>query len=314
MRVVAEPRRRSRPTVPVRHELDLGELVAAAGLAGDVPLPIRVGRPGSDDADRMAERLAGPSPAAEEQIAAGLRRAADEGPDGARASLADRGLLVGERLDPTVAAALQAVAGAPLLAVLDVAVTRRAGTLRLRSWFGGGPALVGQLATVDGLHYELAAFDPRLWVSQLTRAITVTLRAPGPTPAPLPDHLALPTELLVGSEKARREHRTDLLAPMAAAHAGRVRVRSDGQVRDADSEEVLALLHTLGDGCRGRLRLLTSRRDRTTTPSVAAWLLFDDGWHELRPGPDGTSVLRRRDARDLGLITRPQLPMPGEAA
>lgn len=68
---------------------------------------------------------------------------------------------------------------------------------------------------------------------------------------------------------------------------------------------MLALLETLGASCRGRLRLLTTRRDHPPRRRVAAWLLLDGGWHELRPGPGATSLLRRRDARDLGLFTWP---------
>jgi hypothetical protein len=305
VRVVAErPRSVPGPAVPVRHQLGLSELVAAARLAGDVPLPVPTGS-GGPVGDRLAERLAGtPTPEAQHRIDAALRRAADQGPGGARAGLADRGLLVDDRLDDTVAAALQVLAGAPLSVVLDVAVTRRAGTLRLRTWFGAGRGLVSQLATADGLDYELACFDPRLWVSQLTRAVTVEPWVPEPAPLALPDYVSLPSELLAGSEKAHRERRTELLAPMAAG-AGEVRLGDASGARPAGAEETLALLRTLGGACRGRLRLLAARRDRPEDPAVTSWLLFDDGWHELRPGRAATSVLRRRDARDLGLVTQP---------
>jgi len=177
--------------------------------------------------------------------------------------------------------------------------------VRLRSWFGVRPGLVAQLSTGAALDFELAWFDPRLWVSQLTRAVTVEPWVPEPAPLELPDYVSLPSELLAGCDKAHRERRTDLLAPMAAAHLGAVRMGEPRQVRPADSEQMLALLQTLGGACRGRLRLLTTRRDRPDTPAVSAWLLFDDGWHELRPGRDATSVLRQRDARDLGLFTLP---------
>ena len=128
---------------------------------------------------------------------------------------------------------------------------------------------------------------------------------PAPAPLVIPDYVSLPSELLAGCDKAHRERRTDLLEPMAAAHLGAVRMGEPREVRPADSEETLALLQTLGGACRGRLRLLSTRRDRPVRPAVSAWLLFDDGWHELRPGRDATSVLRRRDARDLGLFTLP---------
>lgn len=294
------------PGVPHRVSLGLAELVVAARLAGDVPLPVRTDG-GPVTGDRLADRLAGtPQSRAEEIVARELARADEEGPDGGRASLAGRGL-VGETgaLAPGVAVALQSLAGGPLSVVLDVSAVRQAGEVRLRSWFGVRRGLVGQLSTGADLAFELAWFDPRLWVSQLTRAVTVEPWVPDPAPLAMPDYVSLPSELLAGSQKAHREQRTDLLAPMAAAYLGQVRLGEPRQVRPADSEETLALLHTLGSACRGRLRLLTTRRDRAEQPGVAAWLLFDDGWHELRPGRDSTSVLRRRGAQDLGLATLP---------
>ncbi len=310
LRVTAEVDPAAPPVgVPQRVSLGLAELVVAARLAGDVPLPVRTGdHPvAGDRRPQMADRLAGtPEHRATELVARELGRADDEGPDGGRAALAAHGLLDDTgALDEGVAVALQSLAGGPLSVVLDVSAVRRAGEVRLRSWFGVRPGLVAQLTTGSSLDFELAWFDPRLWVSQVTRAVTVEPWVPEPAPLALPDYVSLPSELLAGSEKAHRDHRTDLLAPMAASYLGEVRMGEPRAVRPADSEEMLALLHTLGGACRGRLRLLTTRRDRPSTPAVSAWLLFDDGWHELRPGRDATSVLRRRDARDLGLFTLP---------
>ena len=296
--------------MPQRVSLGLAELVVAARLAGDVPLPVKTGdqpATGGRQADKLTDRLAGtPQREAHELVAGELRRADDGGPSGGRAALAAQGLLddTGE-LDEGVAVALQSLAGGPLSVVLDVSAVRREGEVRLRSWFGVRPGLVAQLTTGSSLDFELAWFDPRLWVSQLTRAVTVEPWVPEPAPLALPDYVSLPSDLLAGSEKAHRDHRTDLLAPMAASYLGQVRMGEPRDVHPADSEETVALLHTLGSGCRGRLRLLTTRRDRPDTPAVSAWLLFDDGWHELRPGRGATSVLRRRDARDLGLFTQP---------
>lgn len=289
----------------VRHRLDLAELVAVAELAGAIPLPVRP-EGGAQSPDRLSERLTGtPASAAPQRIAAAVRRAADPGPGGARVSLAARGLLEGDLPDAFLAGALTALAGAPLAAVLDVSVTRRAGVLRLRSWFGAGSGPVAQLWTADGLAYELACFDPALWTARLARAIRVEPRSRERPARRLPAYVSLPSELLAGCAKAHGEHRPDLLAPMASSHAGLVRAGEPGQVRRSDPAAVLALLHTLGAGCRGRLRLLMTRRDRAAGAAVACWLLFDDGWHELRPGRGGTSVLRRRGPRDLGLFTQP---------
>lgn len=297
------------PPVPWRLRLRLDELVLAARLAGDVPLPLHV-----DPADdhRFSDRLAGtPLSEARGLLTAALARVDDDGPTGARASLTDRELLEGDTVAPALAAALTVLATGPLGVLLDVAAVRGSGTSRLRSWLGVRPGLVAQLSTGDGLDYELAWFDPRLWVSQVARAATVTPMTPG-TRRPLPDYVSLPSELLVGSEKAFREQRSDLVPVMAATHAGRVRLGEPGEVREADVEEVASLLATLGRACRGRLRLVTLRRDREQQPAVTAWLLFDDGWHELRPGRDATSVLRRRTPLDLGLLTLPIVSGVGE--
>ena len=291
------------PLVPWRVRLRLDELVLAARLAGDVPLPVRVD---TDGGHRLSDRLSGtPLSQARSLLAASLARVDDDGPSGARASLQDQELLDGDDVDPAVASALVVLATGPLGLQLDVAVERAAGTSRLRCWFGVAPGMVVQLSTGDGLDYELAWFDPALWVSQLTRAVTVEPWASSTAPMALPDYVSLPSELLAGSEKAHDEQRTDLVPAMAAAHVGRVRLGEPGHVHEADLEEVLALLGTLGRACRGRLRLLALRRDRAEDPAVLSWLLFDDGWHELRPGRDATSVLRRRDARDVGLFSLP---------
>lgn len=289
----------------MRTTTDLAELVLAARLAGGVPLPLRL-EPRHPSGPRLADRL-DPSAAVDARalVRRELARVDDDGPDGARAGLARRGLLddAGE-VAPELVAALHVLAGGPLAAVLDVAVVRHGGAVRLRSWFGVAPGLGARLTTLGPLELELAWFEPRHWVPQLTRVVRVEPWRPGAPPLPLPDHVSLPSVLLAGAVKAHRERRLDALAALAVEHGSRVRLGDGRGARAAEPGEVAALLATLGDSCRGRLRLLTSRRDRELR-GVAAWLLFDDGWHELRPGGGATSVLRRRDARDLGLLTRP---------
>ncbi|MGZ6754307.1 MAG: hypothetical protein ACXVEJ_12670 [Nocardioides sp.] len=291
------------PVVPSRVRLDLAELVLAARLAGGVPLPVHVG----DDGDhRLTDRLSGtPLGQAREVLDAALARVDDEGPAGARAALAERDLLDDSGLDPAVGTALAVLAGAPLGLLLDVSAVRAGGTVRLRSWFGVEAGVVVQLSTADGLDYELAWFDPALWVSQVARAVTVEPWAASAAPATLPDYVSLPSELLAGSERAHRERRGDLLPGLATAAAGRVRLGEPGEVEVATPEETLAVLSTLATACRGRLRLVSLRRDTQAPPGVASWVLLDDGWHELRPGRDATTVLQRREARDLGLVSLP---------
>ncbi|MFC4783156.1 hypothetical protein ACT8ZV_01680 [Nocardioides sp. MAHUQ-72] len=301
------------PLVPFRVTLRLDELVLAARIA-DLPLPVRTDRLMRED--RFSDRLAGtPASEARAVLAAALARVEDDGPDGARASLTARGLLGGDTVDVGVVAALSVLAAGPLGALLDVALVRAEGDLRLRSWFGAAPSTVAQLSTTDGLEHELAWFAPALWVSQVTRAVSVEPWVPRPAPLALPDFVSLPSELLAGSEKAHRERRADLVPALAATYAGRVRLGDARAVRAADPDEVLRLLSTLGTATRGRLRMATRRRDREDAdPAVASWLLLDDGWHELRPGRDATAVLRRRDAHDLGLLSRPAVAAVTEVA
>jgi len=306
VRVVATPVEGPDSPLPHRLRLGLAELVTAARLAGDVPLPIGTDTPHLDD--RLTERLAGTrATLARELLAEELARVDDDGLEGALASLTGRGLCdESGRLDPAVGAALTSLAGSPVSVVLDVSVRRRAGEVRLRSWFGVRRGLVTQLTTGEGLDVELAWFDPRLWVSQVARAVQVEPWVPEQAPLALPDYVSLPSELLAGVAKAQRDRRTDLLPALASTYVGQVRLGDGRAARDADSDEILALLQTLGGACRGRLRLLAARRDRPDgSPSVTAWLLFDDGWHELRPGQAATSVLRRREPQDLGLVTLP---------
>lgn len=299
--------------VPFRLALRLDELVLAARLA-DLPLPVRTD---GGVSDRLTDRLAGTTAgAAREALDAALARVDDDGPDGARASLGAQDLLSdGDTVDPGVVAALSVLAAGELGGLLDVAVVRAEGDLRLRSWFGVSSSTVAQLSTTDGLDFELAWFAPELWVSQMARAVTVRPWVRQPAPFALPDYVSLPSELLAGSEKAHRERRHDLVPAMAAAYAGRVRVGDADETRAADADDVLRLLSTLGTATRGRLRLVLHRRDREgADPAVASWLLFDDGWHELRPGRDATAVLRRRDARDLGLFSWPAVRSVAEVA
>lgn len=306
MRVCAE----ADPTRSVqlqRVSLGLAELVVAARLAGNVPLPVGTGT-GVASGDRMYDRLAGSTGSeSHELLARELARACDEGPDGGRAALSEQGLVdeAGDLIAP-VAIALRSLAGGPLSMVLDVVALRQSGEVRLRSWFGIRPGLVSQLSIGSSLEVELGWFDAGSWIPQLTRAVTVEPWAPAQAAMALPEYVQLPSELLAGCNQAHRHHRTDLLSVMADAYRGEVRVGGLGQVGPAEPARVLALLQTLGGGCRGRLRLLARWRNRPgPAAAVAVWLLFDQGWHELAPARVASCVLRRRDPGDLGRFTLP---------
>ena len=289
-------------SVPRRVTLSLAELIAAARLAGDVPLPIKLDLAATD---RLASRLtADDSLEARVEVQAAIQRADDEGPGGAVAALSGRDLVIDGALIPEVTAALQVLAGGALALQLDVVALRRAGTVPVRSWFGVQDRFVSQLSTAGGRDYELSWYDATLWVSQLERAATVEPWGTEPATVELPSLVVLATELLLGSGKAIREHRPELVAPMVA-DAPAIRWGDRGSMRAADPDEALAILHTLEVACRGRLRLRSWNRTRPEAPGVLSWLLFDEGWRELRPGPQATTRLRRRAARDLGIVTAP---------
>lgn len=290
------------PEVPRRITLPLAELIAAARLAGDVPLPIRLDLATTD---RLASRLAADdSFDARAEVRRAIERADEDGPTGAVAALTERGLVVDGALTPEPTAALQVLAGGALALQLDLVATRRAGTVPVRSWFGVQGRFVTQLSTAGGRDYELSWYDATLWVSQLERAATVEPRGAEPAQVELPTLVVLATELLLGSGKAIREHRSELV-PAMIADAPAIRWGDRGSMAEAAPDEALAILHTLEESCRGRLRVRSHRRDLEEPPAVLSWLLFDDGWHEMRPGSGATTRLRRRAPRDLGLVTAP---------
>ncbi len=270
--------------LPRRVLLPLAELIAAARLAGDVPLPLRLGA----GTIQLDERLGGSGSAARDEVRGAVARADDEG----RAGLAARGLLDDEALDPEAAMALRVLAGGALLIQLDLSAARRGGVVPLRSWFAVGDGVVAQLSTSGGRDYELAWFAPATWVSQFVRAACVAGAARGKSVVPV--SMSLPSELLVAGCAAVREGRTEVLAALVA---------DDGTPGVA---EVLTALETT---CRGRLRVLLRRRDVEQRPAITTWLLLDDGWRELRPGPGATARLRRREPRDLALWLAPAVAL-----
>jgi hypothetical protein len=282
VRVVAGPP--AEPAPVHRVVLPLAELVVAARLAGDVPLPFRPPRaPG-----RMSVRLAGTRPhLAQERVAAELARADDAGPAGALASLSARGLLAGDALDPRLVAVLHGLAAAPVLAVLDVTVAGEAGEQRVRAWWAAGGGALSGLVLRHPAHAELAQGPASAWTGELVGLV------PTPPGDPTgPDRVVLPSEALLGALSAQRRGRPDLVAAVAADHG---------------VPEAVPLLHDLGTGCRGRLRLLVVRRpSRPEVPAaVTVWVLLADGWRSLRPVPGARVEVRRRRPVDLGLASYP---------
>ena len=257
------------PQLPRRIVLSLADLARAGDLAG-VPLPLalpsnRRGR-ATGEASPLGERLgAGPGSGPDD-----VRRAL-AAPD----RLAELDLLVDGELVPEVALALTVLATGPLRMRLDLAVERDSGVVPLRSWFGVGHGLVAQLSTAGGRELELAWYSPDLWAPQLGR--TLASAAPPGGSTTLPDVVSLPSEDLAAGCAAVRAGRPDLLSALLPDRA--------------------ALVSTLESTCRGRLRVLVRCRERA---AVTTWVLHDDGWRELRPGPGTTARLRRRDPRLIG--------------
>ncbi len=282
------------PGAPRRVQLRLAELIAAAGLAG-VPLPLPQPLP-----PRLAaapagldERLSGsPLSTARDDLRSELARADDEGPAG----LAARGLVDGGDLVPEAALALHVLARGALFVQLDLVVRRSGDSFPLRSWFAVGGGVVVQLSTSRGRHYELAWFAPAFWSSQLVRAVLVP--GVGTGASVVPASVSMPSELLVAGCAAVREGRTDVLHALAADHG------LSGMV------EVLTALETT---CRARLRVLLRRRDVQRKPAITTWLLLDDGWRDLTPGPGATARLRRREPSDLASWLAPSVAAAGAA-
>ena len=256
---------------PARVVLSLAEIVLVARLAGDVPLPFA---PPAAGPGRMATRLAGTRPHRHrELLAAELARVDDDGPDGAAAALAGRGLLTVDGVDPRLAASLRALAGAPLVAVLDVV----AGSGQLRAWWGAGEGVLCGLVLRGATALEVVSAPVSAWVAEVTRLV------PGGPAAPADDPAAMASEDFLGALAAHRRGRPDLAAALVPDHAGLVR---DLAVR-----------------CRGRLRLLVVRRRTDAPPAVVVWVLLDDGWRSLRPLWGARVEVAGRRPVDLGLAS-----------
>lgn len=276
----------------------MSQLLAAARLA-QVPLPLTLdGTP-----ERITTRLAtADTTAASAQLDAAKSQAADGGP--AEQSLRSSGLLDDDGLDAGLTLALQVVAGGRGFLQIDMSAHRRAGLSGLRCWLGIQDRLVAQLATSGGESYEISWWDAALWHSQITRIAQVQPWTPE-EPRPLASFVRLPTELMLGSHKALKEQRLDLLEPMAADHVGQVLFGDQDEVIEARQDEIVGLLAVLAQETRGRLRVLARRRDDEAAPKVLSWLLFDSGWHELAPGPEATTEFRHRAPGDLSVLLEP---------
>ncbi|GAA1477896.1 hypothetical protein GCM10009623_23420 [Nocardioides aestuarii] len=255
--------------------LSLAEVVLAARLAGDLPLPFARPAPG---AGRLAARLAGTRPhRAEEVLDAELARVEDAGPDGAAATLVRRGLLDGDGVDARLATALRLLALAPVAAVLDVVVSADRGDRPLRAWWAVGEGRLSGLVLRGATTLEVVSAPVEAWVAELARLVPVGSGDP-PSGA-----VTVTSEALLGAISAHRRGRPDLVATLAPGEAD--------------------LLHALAGRCRGRLRLLVLRRHAAPPPAVTVWVLLDDGWRSLRPLRGARVEVAHRRPPELGLAS-----------
>ena len=289
--------------------LGLAELVVAARLAGDVPAAGRHERaPGrGGPADRPAGRYTGPPGDASwwrEELAPRRRRRTRRWPRRARRPGAPRRR---RRARPGRRGRAPDPRGRPAVG----------GARRLRRTPGGrgAAALVVRCPARPGRPADhRRARSTSSWRGS-TRGCGCPRwrgRSPSSRGCPSRRRWRCPTtsrcraSCSPGSEKAHRDHRTDLLAPMAATYLGagpdgRAARGAPGRLRGDAGPAPAPWAGRVVGGCGCSPPVGTD----PPTPAVSAWLLFDDGWHELRPGRDATSVLRRREPRDLGLFTLP---------
>ena len=295
-----------------RADLSLDELVHLSNVAGS-QLPISTDPPAAVARTPLEDRLGGgePSPlaAASDLLRDRLTREPDLG------SLTARGLVdaTGD-LSVDLAAALSVLDAPEALIQSDVAVRRRQGSISLRAWYAVIGSQVAQLATADGLSYELVWYPVRHLATGLARAATVTLDDPSPE-ARTPDAVTLPYEFFLAALEAIRTSRPDLLDELITRLA-------PGSVIDADGTalaeaRIKPLISRLESGTRGTLRaLITSKTGaadtsrRRTAGGLVSWILLDDGWRWLKPiggHQDARVTIRPVDPADLGKVIAPIL-------
>lgn len=242
-----------------RAGLTLPELRLLAERVG-APLPFDITAP-TTPAGGLASRL-GPSTGATQDSAYVAALAALGDP---AESLAQRGLLAGEAVDPGIAGALGLLAAPRTALDLDVAT----GTARAHVWHRQRDDAVAALATADGLVFELSWFSAAAWPAELARVAAlpedIALR-----PSAVPTLLRVPLETVDAAAEAVRSGRPELVSIVAGDPALGV------------------VLTALAGEARGRLRALVTTVDADPRPiGVASWTLLADGWHAVRPRRGG---------------------------
>ena len=200
------------------------------------------------------------------------------------ATLERRGLVVDGAVEEGVRGALGLLATPELALDLDVRVD---GT-QVHAWHRQADGAVAELATADGVVFELAWFALEHWSTELGRVgrlpEDVELRR-----SALPPVVDLPFELLDAASEAARTHRPDLLPVLAQRYSGTV-LTEDGLPLDAVQTQ--GALAAIAEESHGRLRALSAAvgADRHRPTGIVSWLLLADGWHSLRAHGPGEAL------------------------
>lgn len=239
--------------------LTLPELRLLAERTG-APLPFDITAPPAST-NGLASRL-GPSTRATRASAYAAALAALGDP---AESLAQRGLLAVEGVDPGIAGALGLLAAPRTALDLDVA----AGAVRAHAWHRQRDDAVAALATADGLVFELSWFSAAAWPAELARVAAlpedIALR-----PSSVPTLLRVPLEIVDAAAEAVRSGRPELVPIVAGDPALGV------------------VLTALAGEAQGRLRALVTTVGDARPIGVASWTLLADGWHAVRPRRGGS--------------------------
>ena len=263
-----------------RRELEHLAGVLSCPLPYESTLDLSSVAPGDTPATALDGRLG----ARPQDLAHGRLQRALAHPDDPAATLERRGVVVDGTVEEGVRGALGLLALPDLALDLDV----RVGGTQVHAWHRQADGAVAELATADGVVFELAWFALEHWSAELGRVgrlpEDVELRR-----SALPPLVDLPFELLDAASEAARTHRPDLLPVLAQRYAGTV-LAEDGLPLDAVQTQ--GVLAAIGEESRGRLRGLSAAvgADRHRPTGIVSWLLLADGWHALRAHGPGEAL------------------------
>lgn len=267
--------------------LTLPEITHACAVL-DAPLPFEV--VAATKGDGLEGRLGQTRVSAQDEAFA----AAVAGFGDPAVSLARRGLLGDDGLDPGLAGALGLMATPDLAIDLDVT----AAGLRTHAWHRQKGDAVATLSTADGLVFELSWLPTEGWATELGRAPGLPEDV-ALTSSQVPDHLEVPFELADAVFEAIRTGRSDLVPILTSGDA-----------------TLGTVLTALALESRGRLRaVVASVAGLESAPiGVVSWTLVSDGWRSLRPTLHPTSgdteptlIMTRVDPSDLAAELAPVL-------